>query len=151
MVLNVLARSQMPLASAESIRNLRHLTHLLRSQQSARNFGPNHLHALLALAVNTAAQPEGSELVVGQLAREELIGLTPEQFDVFPNCRIVLLLSELAVGHNISDCHMVSFPIENIIFPGFIQGVPSRAKPPGATMIRPWWDPGPHSGSSREA
>ncbi len=65
MVLDVLPGGEMALASAESIRDLRHLAHLFRSQQSARNFGANHLHSLLALAIDAAAEPKGAELVVG--------------------------------------------------------------------------------------
>src|SRR5580658_10166951 len=109
MILNVLAGGQMSLASAEVIRDPSHLPHLFSRQQSAWNFRADHLHALLALAVYAAAQAEGAELILSDLPREELIGLAPEQLDIFPDSGIVLLLSELAFGQDISGCHMISF------------------------------------------
>ena len=65
MKLHVLAGGEVSLASAELIGHASQLPHLIRGQQAARNLGADHLHALLALAVDAAAQAEGPELVVG--------------------------------------------------------------------------------------
>ncbi len=86
---------------AELVGDAAKLPHLLGGQQPARNLGPDHLHAGLPLAINSAAQPERPKLIVGQLAAQVQLSLLPEQFDVLANSAIVLLLSSLEIGQ---DC-----------------------------------------------
>ena len=66
------------------------LIHLRGGHRSARDLGADHVHAGLALAVNAAPQPLRAEFVVSEAAGHVLLGVRAEQFDVGPNCGIVL-------------------------------------------------------------
>jgi hypothetical protein len=113
--LHVLASGQVSFPAAKIVRDSCQLPHLVRSQSSARDLGAYHLHASLPLPINASPKPERPELVVRKLAGEEGIRLRPKQFDVFSNCPIVLMLSELLFREDVGSSHNLYFPIENII------------------------------------
>jgi hypothetical protein len=63
---------------------------LIGSQRSTGDLGANHLHARLPLAVDAAAQTERPELIFGDLARQQLVGLFAEKLDVLTHDGVVL-------------------------------------------------------------
>jgi hypothetical protein len=104
-ILHVLPGGEVAFAARALVGDGSHLPHLARGKQAARDLGADHLDAFLALAIDPAAKPERPEFVGGQLACEEVLGLRPEQFDVFANGPIVFLLKELLVYENIRGSH----------------------------------------------
>jgi hypothetical protein len=90
----------MSFATAELVRDARELPHLLCREQSARHLSAYHLHPGLPLAIDTPAQPEGPKLIVRKLTIQVQPGLPPEQFDIFADSAIVLLLSNLEFGQD---------------------------------------------------
>ena len=103
MILNVLAGGEVSLAAAELVGDGGQLIHLRRGHRSARDLGADHVHAGLPLAVYATAQALRTELVVGQLASRELLGVGTEELDIGSNCGVVLrfrLVLEVRRGRN---------------------------------------------------
>jgi len=96
-ILHVLPGSEVAFAARAIVGNRRHLPHLSRREQTAGDLGADHLNALLALSVDTAAQAKCPELVGCQLTREEVLSLGAEQFDIRANGAIVFLFKDLLV------------------------------------------------------
>ena len=69
------------------------------SQQAARDLAAHHLHARLPLPVDAVLEPERAELVLGDFAGEEGLGLLAEDFDLLADGAVVLVV-ELRV-HNL--------------------------------------------------
>ncbi len=90
MILDILSRGEMTFAATELIGDKGQLIHLPRSQNTAGHFGPDHLHARLALAVDTAAQTLGAELIVSYLASCELLSVGAELFNIRADGGVVL-------------------------------------------------------------
>ena len=67
--LHVLARGEVAFAAGALVGDGGQLPHLTGGEQAARDLGADHLDAVLALAVDAAAEAEGPELVGRQLAR----------------------------------------------------------------------------------
>src|SRR5579864_5790998 len=110
-VLQILPGRQVTFSAPKLVGDAGELPQLLRSEQSTRNLGSDHLNPSLPLAINSAAQTERPKLIVGKLPAEVQLGLLPEQFDVLANSAIILLLSSLEVCQ---DCgrHKAPFSIE---------------------------------------
>jgi hypothetical protein len=89
-ILDVLAGGDVGFAAAELVGDPGKTVELGRGQQTAGDFASHHLDASLALAVYAVFQSEGPELVFRDLAGEEGECLVAEDFDLFPNCPIML-------------------------------------------------------------
>ena len=68
MELQVLARRDVPEAARPALGHVGERAELARIEQALRDLHPQHLHAVLALPVGAAQQPEGAPLVGGDLA-----------------------------------------------------------------------------------
>src|SRR5262249_663325 len=91
-ILNVLTRSEVALAAAEFLGHTRELLRLRRGHEPARYFAPDHLHALLPLSVDAVFQAKRPKLALGNLARQERVGLLSEYFDFLADRLFVLPL-----------------------------------------------------------
>ena len=98
MKLDVLPRRQVSLAAAEFLGHARQLHGLRRRQHPAGDLRPHHLHACLPLPVNTMLQPEGTELVLGDLAIEERLGPAAEGLDLLANPAIMFIFKYLSIS-----------------------------------------------------
>ena len=103
--LHVLPRGEVAFAAGALVGDRAQLPHLSGGEQAARDLGADHLDAVLALAVDAAAEAKGPELVDCQLPREEVLGLGPEQFDIRTNGAIVLLFKDLLVIEDVRCSH----------------------------------------------
>ena len=76
-------------------------------QQAAGDLAAHHLDAGLALAVDAVFEAEGAELVFGDLAGQEGLGLGAEGFDLFPDGSIMLILKLFPLGEDFlgGGCH----------------------------------------------
>ncbi len=90
MILDVLARGQVPFATAELVGDPGQLIHLRGGHRAARDLGADHVDAGLPLRVDTAAESLRAELVVVDLAGHPLFRVRTEQFDVGSNGCVVL-------------------------------------------------------------
>ena len=92
MILDVLAGGEVAASAAEFVGNAGQLTHLRGGEQPAGDFAAHHLHAGLALPVDTVFQAKWTEVSVGNLPGQVGHCLGAEGFDLFPNRLIVLIL-----------------------------------------------------------
>jgi hypothetical protein len=92
MELHVLTRREMALAAACKIGDVGQALQLVCHEHAAWNLGPHHLNALLPLAIAAEAKAVRTEVVVGDPAREKILGFGPEFFDFGSDSVIVLLL-----------------------------------------------------------
>src|SRR5271163_3182508 len=111
MILDVLARGEMALAAAEIVRDIGQRIHLASSQDPARDFGANHMHAGLALRVNAAAEALRAKLVVVDLARCPFFRVRAKDFDILPNGCVVGCFSPgdevgFRRGEDLGGCHL---------------------------------------------
>ncbi len=122
MILHVLARGEVALATSKLVGYAGKLIHLLRRQQAARNLCPDHVDAGLALRIHTPAEPLRAELVVVDLARYPLLGVGAEQLDVGPNGGVVLSFGgggEIEIVYRFRSRHVnTSISIEITRFEG---------------------------------
>jgi hypothetical protein len=105
MELHVLPGGEVALAAGTLVGDRAELAHLSGSKQAAGDFRADHLDAILALAVDAAAEAVGAEFVDGQPAGEKLLSLGPKEFDIRANGAIVFLLKDLLVIENVRSSH----------------------------------------------
>jgi hypothetical protein len=96
-ILDVLAGGEVAASAAEFVGDTRKLTHLLRSEQTARDFTTYHLDTGLTLAVDSVLQAEWAELGVCNLPCEDGHCLGPEGLDLLSDGCSVLILKLFAL------------------------------------------------------
>jgi hypothetical protein len=110
-VLDILARGEVPAATPEFIGYAAQLLRLGRGQQAAGDLASHHLDAGLPLAVNAVFQPEGAKLIFCNLASEVCLGSFAEGFDLLANYAIMFNFKLFTTGEGLGHSGVHNHPL----------------------------------------